>query len=104
MEKPKGFEEYLGDYGEQIFDSWSGMPIGWGYKIVRHLGEEKWIELGKFGSFECIYPTWFLITKKLTRDEATEKYGAITGEEFGPRGGWKSVTFGEKKFISKYLK
>lgn len=45
-----------------------------------------------------------LIDKFLTRDEAIKKYGEITDEEYGTRGGWKSVTFGETKFNHKLLK
>ena len=67
------------------------------------MGEENFRKLGKFGYLECIYPTWFLITKKLTIKEAVEKYGTITELAVGPRGGFKSVTFGEKKFITRQL-
>ena len=36
-----------------------------------------------------------------TGDNAIKKYGKITNEELGPRGGFRSVTFGDKKFISR---
>jgi len=45
-----------------------------------------------------------VIIKTLTRQKAIEKYGVITEEIFGARGGWKSVTFGQKKFLSTYLR
>lgn len=57
-----------------------------------------------YGNIECAYPNWFLITKTLTRDEAIKKYGPMTAEDVGPRGGWRSVTFGNKKFLSKSLR
>ena len=101
--KPKGYENDLGDYGPQLYDSDCGEPISWGFKILHHLGEERFRALYKFGLLECSYPTWFLIVKKLTREEAIKKYGEITNEEFGPRGGWKSVIFGKKQFCSKDL-
>lgn len=107
MEKIKGFEDYLSDFGPIFRDSWSGEVVAWGFRLINRLGDEKFGELGKHGSLECDYSgygTWFLITKRLTREEAIEKFGEITDEEFGPRGGWKSVTFGNKKFISKCLK
>lgn len=103
-EKPIGYENELGNFAPAIYDSSCGEPIGWGFKITSHLGEERFNALRKCGELECIYPTWFLITEKLSRQEAIKKYGEITNEEFGPRGGWKSVTFGKTRFVSKYLK
>ena len=76
----------------------------WCFELLKRITETRFEALRQFGSLECSYPTWFLITKALTRKEAIEAYGAITDEEFGPRGGWKSVTFGDKKFISRKLR
>lgn len=45
-----------------------------------------------------------LVDNLITRDKAIEKYGEISFEEYGPKGGWKSVTFGTTKFTSKLLK
>ena len=104
MNIPNELKKYLGNYGEQIFDAWCGEPIGWGYEIVKHCSDDIWEELKNYGDLECCYPTWFLITHKLTREEAENKYGGITDEEFGVRGGWKSITFRDKKFCSKYLR
>jgi hypothetical protein len=59
---------------------------------------------GHLDDTQCIYPDWFLITRKLTREEAIQKYGPISDEEIGPRGGWKSVTFGSTRFCSSYLR
>jgi len=101
---PQELLESFSNYGPQIYDGWCGELIGWGYKILEHLGEEKFQKLGRYGSIVCVYPHWFLITKKLTRKEAIKKYGGITDEEFGSRGGWKSVKFGDKRFISEDLK
>jgi hypothetical protein len=104
QQKPIGYEKELSAFAPVIFDVVCGEPIGWGFKIVTHLGEERFNALRKFGGLECIYPTWYLVTKKLTREEAEQKYGAVTEEIFGPRGGWKSVTFGTTKFRSGYLR
>lgn len=103
-EKPTGFEGDLGSYGIAFYDGNCGEPIAWGFKIIRRLGDERFNELRKFGPLECIYPDWYLVTKTLSREEAIKKYGDIKEEVFGPKGGWKSVTFGEKKFVSKLLK
>lgn len=102
--KPKGYESDLGEYGSQLYDGVCGEPTMWGFRIITRLGDERFHALHEFGDLECVYPDWFLITKKLTREEAINKYGEIADEEFGPRGGWKSVTFGDKRFISKILK
>ena len=103
MEKPIGYENDLSSYREIIYDSASAEPIGWGFKILNHLGD-RFDELRKYGKLECLYPDWFLVVKTLSREEAIKKYGEITNEEFGVRGGWKSVTFGKTKFISRYLR
>lgn len=104
-QKPIEFENELGSYQAVLFDGCCGEPTAWGFKIINHLGEERFSALGKFGQLECLEAgLWALVIKTLSRQEALEKYGAITEEIFGPRGGWKSTTFGEKKFISKFLK
>ena len=69
------------------------------------VGEELWKRLEAAGELFCHdVGNWSLVTKKLTRGEAKSKYGPITDEEFGPRGGWKSITFGKKKFTSNYMR
>lgn len=104
MKKPHGYENDLGIYKACIFDSWCGEAVGWGFKIINQLGDERFQALSAFGELKCCYPNWYLIVKKLTRKEAEIKYGKITNEEYGLRGGWRSVTFGEKKFDSQWLK
>ncbi len=106
--KPKGFELDLGEYGPQVYDGSCGEPIGWGFSILHYLGQEKWDELSRYGSLECLNGEhleshWYLITKHLTKTDAIKKYGEITSEERGPRGGYRSVSYGEKKFISRQL-
>lgn len=105
--KPLGFENYLSEYGAVLFDGYCGQPVAWGFKILTYLGEELFRELGKYGTLKCIdgfKSSWALIVGTLSRDEAIEKYGPINNEVFGPRGGWKSTTFGDKTFISDYLR
>lgn len=102
--KPKGYENDLSEYKACLFDSCCGEPVAWGFQILRHLGQERFDALRQYGSLECSYPTWFLIVKSLTRAEAIDKYGPVTSEEFGPRGGWRSATFGTRKFLSKAVR
>jgi len=66
------------------------------------ISSERFNELSKVCKTECAsMGDWFVLDKRLTREDAIAKYGKITDEEFGPRGGYKSVTFGDKKFISR---
>ena len=37
---------------------------------------------------------------ELSKDEAVSKYGDITDIKRGPRGGFKSVTFGDRMFLT----
>ena len=104
FEKPTGFENDLSGYQVVAYDACCGEPVAWGFKVIRHLGDERFNLLRSKYNLEYVSNGWVLIVKELTRDEAMQKYGAITAEEFGPRGGWKSVVFGEKKFFSKQLK
>ena len=99
--------EYLGSYGEKLYDSYCGEVVGWGYKIVKRCGTEIWSELDDYGEKVCTHgyypPSWYLITKKLTIEEATKKYGGVTNIKVGPRGGFKNVTYGKTTFCSRNL-
>jgi hypothetical protein len=98
------FDNCLSSRTVEIFDSSCGEPIKWGRQLIKYLGETEFDNLCRKHKVEYISESWLVIDKTLTRDEAIEKYGEITNEEFGPRGGWKSITFGNKKFISKIFK
>lgn len=107
MNKPTGYEDDLGSYGPQLYDSWSGEPVSWGFQIIRHLGEERFQELRTHGNLVCNHawpnPSWYLITEELTLIQAIEKYGDIVHVKIGPRGGFQNVTFGDKTFCSPEL-
>ena len=105
---PEGYESDLAPYGAVLYDGWCGEPIAWGFEIRHRLGEERFNALAQHGQLECIdgfsvNTRWAVITKWLTPDEARAKYGQITDLALGPRGGFKSVTYGDKKFLSKKL-
>jgi hypothetical protein len=107
-DQPSGYEDDLSDYGPWIIDSNSGKTIGWGFRIERHLGEERFQALGEFGNFECVNgphyeTTWYLISDWLTPEEAICEYGEITRLVLGPMKGFRSVTYGSKTFISEKL-
>jgi hypothetical protein len=102
--KPPGYENNLSNYKSCLFDSFCGEPVAWGFEIVRRMSTERFEALRQYGSLQCCYPKWFLIVKELSRAEAIERYGPVTNEVFGPRGGFKSVTFGHKTFICRELR
>ena len=107
-DKPNGYEDDLSDYGPQMTDGHCGKTIGWGFGIVRYLGQDRFNELGRFGSLECIQGEhleshWYVITDWLTPKEATQEYGPVRELVLGPQKGFRSVTYGEKTFINKRL-
>jgi hypothetical protein len=102
--KPQGYENYLSDYKPCLFDGWCGETIGWGFEVTAEIPRQLFEILPRFGSVETSSGTWFLITKWLSREKAEKRFGPVSNEEYGPRGGWKSVTFGTTKFISQHLK
>jgi hypothetical protein len=107
-DKPIGYEDDLSDYGPQITDGNCGKTIGWGFGIVRYLGQDKFSGLGRFGSMECLQGEhleshWFVITDWLTPEEAIQEYGPVRQLVLGPQKGFRSVTYGEKTFINKRL-
>ena len=103
MRKPVGYERYLGEFGECLFDKESGECVGWGFEIVEEMGKELFERLREQYHLECLYPTWYLLTKILGRKLAIKAYGAESSVERGPRKGWKSAVFGTTKFTSKFV-
>lgn len=106
MKKPEGYEDDLGSYEIVAYDAYCGEPVAWGFKILNRLGEERFNALRKFGALEVVRRdppmyVWALIAKRLSKEEAIKKYGSITDEERGPRGGFKSDTYGTTQFCHK---
>lgn len=102
---PEKFQPYVGEYGVVATDGKE--PVGWGYPIIgEKMGEEMWMEFGQLGKLDFDYFTkkWTLVTQTLSDAEAISKYGPITNVEYGPRGGYKSITFGSTRFKSKLFK
>lgn len=104
---PREFSTYVGSFGPVLFDSYCGEPVMWGFPIIKHLGEVLWSEISKYGRLVCNHgypPEWYLVTKTLDHKSAVRIYGEVTNLELGPRGGFRNITFGDKKFMSKELK
>ena len=106
--KPSGFESYLSNYKPVLQDAFSGEIVAYGFDIIERMSEDMFEKLRAFGEVKYIgvgkKGSYALIIKKLTREEAIKKYGEITNEKFGPRGGWKHVTFGKTQFCNDYLR
>lgn len=105
--KPAGFEHLLSDYGPQIQDPVASRTIGWGFAILEHLGPERFAALKAHGDTVCLHEAngrWVLVTRWLTPAEAVEAYGPVSATELGPRGGWRSTTYGTTRFVHPKLK
>lgn len=104
-EMPADLRSFFGAYRPQFYDGNCGEPIGWGHAVLARMGNERWRQASEFGDLQCAYPNgdWFLITKWLTPSEARTQFGEVTDLELGPRGGFRSVTYGSKRFGSKRL-
>jgi hypothetical protein len=104
---PEGCEPYLGRFGPVIYDAGCGKPIAWGFPIVRRVNDpEKWGAIARHGTLECIgalRPEWVLVTRYLSPAEAAVEYGEVTALDLGPRGGFRSVTYGATRFYSKLM-
>lgn len=75
--------------GEVLYDGWCGEPIAWarvGEPVIGH----EWTERGPLP-----------VTGWLSPAEAVRKYGPITEVVLGRNGGFKSATYGAKKFVAK---
>jgi len=105
LQMPPDMRQSFGDYGPQIRDGWSGEPIGWGHKLLHHLGEQQWKSATEFGDLEYggSPGLYFLITRWLTPNEAREKYGEVSELKLGPQGGFKGVQYGQTGFLSRRL-
>jgi hypothetical protein len=97
--------KFFGPYGPQFSESYCGETIAWGHAVLARMGEENWNKAAEYGQLECDHGggDWFLVTKWLTPNEAREQYGEVTAFEVGPRGGFRRVTYDEKRFLSRRL-
>lgn len=72
-------------------DAYCGEPIAWA-RIGDQVVAREWTEHGSVA-----------LTEQLTPAAAVRKYGAITRVVLGPSGGFQSVSYGNKKFISRQV-
>ncbi len=103
---PKKYKDALSAYGPQIYDPICAEIVGWGHRLIKWLIKEDFEHLrysSSYGTIYCYGGSWYLIIKWLTPQEAIEKYGKMTHLEIGPKGGFRSVTYGEKKFITREM-
>jgi len=101
MQRPTEFVKYLGPYEAVGYDAACGEPIAWGFSLRRRLDDAQWNALSEHGEMECFGNSWALVVKRLTHLEAIEKYGGVSECPTGPRGGWRSITYGKRQFLSK---
>lgn len=108
MRAPLGIKKYLGPLQTCIFDTLSGKCVAWGRKIKDGVSQETMEEIKKIGEVAYILNDdmrhdWYLITKNLAIKEAIAIYGDIKRIQIGPRGGYRTITFGKTTFKSRRL-
>ena len=74
---------------EVLFDACCGEPIAWA-RLGEPVIANEWTEHGRRA-----------VTEWLSSADAVRKYGPITEVVLGLNGGFKSVTYGDKKFVSR---
>jgi hypothetical protein len=108
---PEKFHQFLSNRPTYICDRTAKKVIAVGFEIVAKMGDDLFQELGQLGqtyydvpSERTVAPKWYFLTYTASREALANEFGPITQEAFGPRGGWKSVSFGGIEFTSKLLK
>lgn len=102
------FKKYLGPYSPMIIEN--DEAVAWGHIVIARINSPAlWDELKTLGHLvvvenSVVANTWAIITRYMTYPEAVALFGPHTEEERGPRGGFRSITFGDKRFYSKTLK
>ena len=74
-----------------LFDGWYGEPIAWA-RVGEPVIANEWTEHGQRA-----------VTEWLTPAAAVRQYGPITEVVLGLNGGFQSVTYGDKKFVSRQV-
>ena len=100
----ENLQNYLSNRSFDLIDPYSGKPIG-SYRVVSNMPSDMFNE-NRHKMFYLGNTTggWGYLEEVYTRAKMVELYGPVTDEEYGPRGGWKSVTFGTTRFGSDYLR
>lgn len=107
---PPGYGEVLSPKFEMLLrDKGCNEPIGWGFGIKMKI-EDKALNdaLKTHGDIEFLHGEsefeFGLIVRWLTEEEATKKYGKPGTPEFGPRGGFRQIMYGDKAFNHRRMK
>jgi hypothetical protein len=103
---PDGYDDVLGAFDAVVIDRWGGPPVGWGFPILKFIGEPRFESLKRHGEPYCLgwkplagpHGDWVLVTHWLTADEAAELYGPVGKILRGPRGGFKGIVYGDCLF------
>jgi hypothetical protein len=107
---PPGYSEVLdGKYQLLLRDKGCNEPIGWGFGIKMKIEDVALNNaLKTHGDIEFLHGEsdfeFGLIVRWLSEEEATKKYGKPGKPEFGPRGGFKQIMYGDKAFNHRRMK
>ncbi len=121
--RPKALTDFLSpNFETLVYDKGCRQPIGWGWKLTKKLKTEDGTDLmvaarpvvealKEVGDIEFLHTSddegnneYGLIVRWLTAAEAEAKYGPRGAIEWGPKGGFKQVTYGASAFNHAKMK
>jgi hypothetical protein len=89
------------------------VPIGWGFRCKGQAmetsrwesfpGERVCVGIKDAPGGERVIGEWVYVERWLKPSEAVEVYGAVSALDIGPRGGFKSVTYGVTMFCNRHM-
>lgn len=90
---PVWAEQYLGPEEQAETDTVSGEPVSWGRPVIMDVPEEQFAELRGRCEVICVYPTWFVVTRRIQFSDMLMAHGPVRAVGVGPGGGFKWVRF-----------
>ena len=100
-------DHYFNSEVVDVLDVNCGKRIAWGRKIKSGVCIPDPIMNGFKENLDLEYfdgEGWVLVNGRVSVDELVELYGDITDVQYGSKGGWKSITFGETEFTYRKLR
>jgi len=87
----ESFDRYLGDEEVAEVDPVSGRPVSWGRPFVEQMSEGDFDLFRAGNDVVCVYPRWFVITKRICFADLLMRHGRVQAVGLGPSGGFKWV-------------
>ncbi len=93
---PDWAESHLGEVEPAEQDPVAGKPISWGRPVIIEFQEEQFADLRGRCEVVCVYPTWYIITKRIQFADLLMEHGPVRAIGVGPGGGFKWVRLEDK--------